>query len=93
MFPNFVGGSSHATLSEESNFYQALRENGVSNNDANIDANVELVDGTENTELAEQYDVMGYPTRLVAAPRPIGAPKNPVACKDAWTKRLPAKDC
>ena len=32
------------------------------NNDTNIDTNVELVDGTENTELAEQYDVMGYPT-------------------------------
>ena len=30
LFPNFVGGSSHAQLSEDSNLYQALRSNGVS---------------------------------------------------------------
>ena len=30
LFPNFVGGSSHAKLSEDSNLYQALRSNGVS---------------------------------------------------------------
>ena len=30
LFPNFVGGSSHAKVSEDSNLYQALRSNGVS---------------------------------------------------------------
>ena len=34
LFPNFVGGSSHAMLSENSNLHQALRKNGVSKKDS-----------------------------------------------------------
>jgi len=34
LYPNFVGGSSHAKLSEKSHLYQALRNNGVSKRDS-----------------------------------------------------------
>ncbi|MAQ31519.1 MAG: hypothetical protein CMD26_02125 [Flavobacteriales bacterium] len=34
LFPNFVGGSSHSKLSEQSNLFQALRKNGVSKKDS-----------------------------------------------------------
>ena len=34
LFPNFVGGSSHAKLSEKSYLYQALRDNGISKRDS-----------------------------------------------------------
>mgnify|MGYP001276508267 CR=1 FL=1 len=35
-FPNFVGGSSHGSLTENSNLYKALRKNGVSKRDSKI---------------------------------------------------------
>ena len=34
LYPNFVGGSSHAKLSDESHLYQALRKNGISRKDS-----------------------------------------------------------
>ena len=34
LYPNFVGGSSHAKLSEKSHLYNALRNNGVSKHDS-----------------------------------------------------------
>ena len=34
LYPNFVGGSSHAKLSDKSNLYQALRKNGISRKDS-----------------------------------------------------------
>ena len=34
LYPNFVGGSSHAKLSDKSNLYQALQKNGISRKDS-----------------------------------------------------------